>query len=101
MNTLQKRTPMIEQTGRKDHVILLDELEFGMSKGQLETITKMHNEGMDFQDISKEVKRNPYEVIVALLHQAKIGKKLVPLRRNIHVDNTRNVAVDERNSGSK
>jgi hypothetical protein len=45
---------------------------------QLNQVTKLHNAGMDFKAISKKVKRNPYEVIVALLHQTKSGKGIKP-----------------------
>ncbi len=72
MNTLELRTvPLMKQTRRRDYVILLDDLEFGMSKEQLREITDLHNEGMKYEDISERVQRHPVEVIVALLHQAK------------------------------
>lgn len=76
MNTLQRNAPMIELTG--DHVILLEDLEFSMPVKQLERITRLHNEGVDFQEISQRVKRNPYEVVLALLHQTKRGKGIKP-----------------------
>lgn len=69
--------PILEQTG--DNVILLEDLEFGMPREQLEEITHLHNNGWDFQEIAKEVKRNPYEVIIALLHQVRQGRKMRPL----------------------
>lgn len=61
-----------------NNVILLEDLEFAMPKDQLEDITKLHNDGINFQDIAKEVKRHPYEVIIALLHQVKQGRHMRP-----------------------
>jgi len=60
-------------------VILLEDLEFAMTRSQLNKITRLHNAGMDFLEISKEVGRNPYEVILAILHQTKAGKGIRPL----------------------
>lgn len=69
--------PILEQTG--DNVILLEDLEFGMPREQLEEITDLYNNGWDFQDIAKEVKRNRYEVLLALIHQVKSGRHMRPL----------------------
>ena len=53
---------------RDDYVILLDDLEFGMSKEQLNRILELHNKGWSFERIAKWENRDPYEVIIALLH---------------------------------
>lgn len=79
MNTLVGYTPILNTDRARENVILLEDLEFAMPKDQLEDITELHNSGMDFQDIAKEVRRNPYEVIIALLHQVKSGKQMAPL----------------------
>lgn len=72
MNTLdQTRFDLLKPTGRKNNVILLENLEFGMSRSQLNQITDLHNSGMRFEEISKKVERDPYEVVLALLHQAR------------------------------
>lgn len=63
----------------KDNVILLGDLEFGMPVDQLEDITNMHNNGIRLEEISEKVGRNAYEVLIALLHQVKRGKKIKPL----------------------
>jgi hypothetical protein len=76
MNTLNGNVPHVS---KGDNVILLSDLEFAMPKEQLQLITKLHNEGMRLEDIVNEVKRNPYEVLIALIHQVKQGKKLRPL----------------------
>lgn len=68
----------MHQTHKRDYVIMLEDLEFGISKEQFNYITNLHTQGMDFEDISKEVKRNKYEVLLALIHQAKQGKGLKP-----------------------
>jgi len=76
MNTLNNKIPIMQQTFSRDYVILLEDLEMGISKDQLNHITNLHKAGMDFEDISQEVKRDPYEVLVALIHQAKRGHVL-------------------------
>jgi len=63
----------------RDYVILLDDLNFQVSKSELKHITNLHNDGMDFEDIAKETNRDPYEVVLALLHQAKIGANIKPI----------------------
>lgn len=78
MNTLTNTRPFVAGMA-KDNVILLEELEFNMPIEQLNYITELHNDGMSYEDISKEVKRNKYEVLLALIHQAKKGKPLRPL----------------------
>ena len=80
MNTLNNKIPIMQQTFSRDYVILLEDLEMGISKDQLNDITELHKAGMDFEDISQEVKRDPYEVLVALIHQAKRGHVLPPFR---------------------
>lgn len=77
MNTLTN-TPILKNA-YSETVILLEDLEFGMTRGQLNKITRLHNAGMDFKEISQEVKRNPYEVILAILHQTRQGKGIRPL----------------------
>jgi len=72
-----KKVPFLEES--EDYVILLPNLEFAMSKSQLKTITELHNEGMWIEDIAEEVKRNPYEVLIALIHQVMRGAKVKPL----------------------
>jgi len=69
---------MIKQTRARDYVILLEDLEFAMPKTQLKRITDKHNSGLEIEEIAKNEGRNVYEVILALLHQAKTNK--VPLR---------------------
>lgn len=63
----------------RDNVVLLEELEFGMTKQQLESIQISHNEGMQVVEIAESENRNIYEVIIALLHlkrAKKLNKKL-------------------------
>lgn len=79
MNTLTYGNSFVKQGYARDNVILLEELEFSMPKNQLDLITQLHNEGNSYKEISKLVKRNEYEVIIALLHQVKRRFKLRPL----------------------
>lgn len=80
VNTLTHRAPILKQTRARDNVIMLEGLEFNISKKQLREITELHNEGKTYNEISKTVKRDPYEVILALLHQTRRGYKMRPIR---------------------
>lgn len=55
-------------------VILLDWLEFAMSKEQMGRIIQIWNNGADVEE------RNPIEVLMALIHQAEKGAKVRPWR---------------------
>ena len=59
------------------YIILLQDLEFAMSPSQLERILDMHNQGMKIEEIAEKEKRDPYEVILALLHQARKSPKSI------------------------
>jgi len=63
----------------RDYVILLDDLNFQMSKNELKYITDLHNAGMEFEEIAKKLKRDPYEIILALLHRVKNGANIRPI----------------------
>ncbi|MBT2215863.1 hypothetical protein KK120_08875 [Virgibacillus dakarensis] len=85
LNTLTYgNAPILPEIGSEKYVILLEDLEFCMPKDQLKHITDLHNDGMWIDDIAEEVKRNPYEVLLALIHQVKRGYKMRPMafRRN-------------------
>ena len=45
-----------------------------MPKTQLKRITDKHNSGLIIEEIAKEEGRDIYEIILALLHQAKTNK---------------------------
>lgn len=84
MNTLNRSfIPNLNTDRARENVILLDDLEFAMTKDQLETITEMHNSGITFPKISEEVKRNKYEVLLALLHQVKKGRLMRRFGRHV------------------
>jgi len=77
MKTLT-HVPLIKESNHRDYIILLEDLEFVMSKDQLMRITNMHNEGYSLEEIMNEEKRDPYEIILALLHQTKSKRHLRP-----------------------
>jgi hypothetical protein len=62
---------------RDDYIILLDDLEFGMSKEQLNRILELHNKGWKFEKIARFENRDPYEVICALLHLSRSKPKQI------------------------
>lgn len=79
MNTLGYQVPRLRSKNARDNIIALDGLEFAFPIDQLEKIKNMHNTGYHFNQISQAVKRNPYEVIIALLHLAREGHYLLPI----------------------
>ncbi|MGY0692952.1 hypothetical protein ACW2QC_09215 [Virgibacillus sp. FSP13] len=79
MNTLTNQDPYLSTENYRDNVILLEELEFAMPKEQLKRITELHNKGVRLEDIAEQVKRNYYEVLLAIIHQVKHGYKMRPI----------------------
>lgn len=78
MNTASQYIPVLTSKRARDNVIALDGLEFAFSREQLQDITKLHNDGFNYKQISKMVNRNEYEVIIALLHQVRQGVEMRP-----------------------
>lgn len=75
MNTSQpKDIPHLPKSRHRDYVIVLDDLEFVFSKKQLKIIADKHNSGEWAGDIAKEIKRNEYEVLMAIVHLHKKGR---------------------------
>lgn len=68
--------PFLEKNRRRDYVILLEDLEFAMPRKQLKRITKMYNSGLTYWEIAEREQRNPYEILLALLHQVKKGQEM-------------------------
>jgi len=71
-NTAGSNIPIL-QMPRKDYEIALDGLEFVFHKEQLQKIKELHNAGLSYKQISQIEKRDPYEIIIALLHLAREG----------------------------
>lgn len=78
MNTATNRIPMLPQTRKRDYVFLFEGLEFAMHKDQLKRVTDSWNAGSDLEFIAKKERRNPIEILLALMHQANSGYKLRP-----------------------
>lgn len=70
--------PLLPQDGT-EWVILLDWLEFAMSKEQLERVTKLWNSGMGLVEIADIEQRKPLEVFLSIIHQAEKGNKIRPI----------------------
>lgn len=83
MNTLTN-TPLVEPSRSRNYEIALDGLEFAFPKYQLEEIKELHNEGKNFNQISKLVKRNRYEVVIAILHLTRKGHAMRSIYDNLH-----------------
>lgn len=66
---------------KEQRKIILDGLDFMWSEEKLSDVVALHNEGYHISDISKFIKRDPAEVLLALIHVALEKKvELRPLR---------------------
>lgn len=79
MNTRTDKVYHLKQTRARDNVIILSDLEFNFKRSQLNRIQELHNNCVHYQDISIEIKRCPYEVMLALIHMVKTGRKIKPI----------------------
>lgn len=77
MNTISNKKAILSCDGENE--ILFPDAEFGFPKDQLNQIQRLHNNGVHYQDISEIVQRCPYEVMLALLHMVKAGRKIKPI----------------------
>jgi len=59
--------------------ITLDGLEFAFPVEQLKEIKSLNHQGYSYKEIAKIVKRNKYEVIIALLHICRKGELVGPM----------------------
>jgi|SRR5690625_4587265 len=75
MNTLNG-SPTLSRERQGDYVLALDGLEFAFPVRQLEEIKRLNNEGYGYKEISKKVRRNKYEVIIALLEINRQGHEV-------------------------
>lgn len=57
-----------------DYIFLLDGFELAMSVNQIDRVIDKHNRGIDYRLISKQERRHPVEILVAIIHQAVTGK---------------------------
>lgn len=55
-------------------IIILDGLDFMWSKRDIDRVVSMHNKGHHINEISKNLKRNSAEVLMALIHVAVQGE---------------------------
>jgi len=75
MNTLNG-SPTLSRERQGDYVLALDGLEFAFPVRQLEEIKRLNQEGHGYKEISKKVRRNRYEVIIALLEICRQGNSV-------------------------
>lgn len=59
--------------------IALDDLEFAFPVNQLQEIKSLNHQGYSYKQIAKMVKRDEYEVIIALLHICRKGDEVGPM----------------------
>ena len=81
MNTATNQFAFIRPTG--DYIIILEDLEFAFRKEQLDEIAELHNDGVRLSEISRETRRDEYEVLLAIIHLHRQGKLTRPLARRV------------------
>ncbi len=55
--------------------ILLEDKDFYFTQSEIDEIIALHNNGLHYQTIATQVKRDPVEVILCLLDAAEKGKQ--------------------------
>ena len=78
MNTKSRTFVPVLDSDEK-HEIALDGLEFAFTKSELKYIQKQHNQGIWFTNIAQKIRRDEYEVLIAIMHMLKQGRKIKPL----------------------
>lgn len=79
MNTKSRNNQSVLSPEEDKYEIALGNLEFAFSKRELNYIQKNHNNGVWFVDIAEEIKRDPYEVLIAIMHMLRKGMNIDPL----------------------
>lgn len=64
---------------KEDYEIALDDLEFAFSKKELDYIQNTHNKGVWLTKIAENIKRDDYEVLIAIMHMMREGRSIKPL----------------------
>lgn len=64
---------------RDKTIIVLDGLDYGFLQSQLTEIKELSNKGMWIGDIAKRLRRDEYEVLLALVHLHKDQKLTRPI----------------------
>lgn len=85
MNTTKAHIiPMLKEKRVRNYVFILEDFELAFSHEQLKRITDDWNDGEKLEDIAERERRNPTEVLLALIHQANDKKIKRPFayRRN-------------------
>lgn len=78
-NRYNELTPLDDD----NYVFLFEELELAMPEKHLYKIKEFHNSGMPLHEIASEVKKNVYEVLIALLYLVKKNHKLLPFNYDV------------------
>ncbi|QGH35162.1 hypothetical protein GI584_14395 [Gracilibacillus salitolerans] len=92
---MTKNQPSISQRAReklnkhkhkKGLVHCLEDYNRIYSEGLICVVTELHEEGVEVEEIAKELNRSPMEIIIALLHQSdnqKITKPFATRKRTV------------------
>lgn len=79
INTRSYQTNYALSHNDEKYEIALEELEFAFSENELNYIQNTHNNGVWFTDIAKNIRRDDYEVLIAIMHMLRKGRKIKPL----------------------
>ena len=82
MNTRNNALSAVLDPEEDDYEIALEGLEFAFSKRELKYIQEQHNDGIWFTDIAESIKRDDYEVLIAIMHMLRRGRQIKPLNLN-------------------
>ena len=63
-----------DQITRQKRVILLEDLDFVWDEKDLRSLSEIWKEGIDIKSIAKYFKRDPDEILLALIHLARRGR---------------------------
>jgi len=65
---------MLKPIGKENYVIILEDLEFAFHRDDLSKIKLLHNQGFYIHEIAIHLKRDEYEIFLAILHLHREGK---------------------------
>lgn len=75
--------PLLKQSRKRNYTYIFEDLELAFEKSQLAEITRLWNEGLSIEKISKVQKRHELEILLALIYQADRNKVIRPFAYRI------------------
>lgn len=63
-----------------EYIFMFEELELAIPEKDLHKIKELHNSGDSLYEISREMRKNIYEVLFALIYLVKKNHKIKPFK---------------------